>query len=72
MQTTSPPLLQPGDRLLDLRELKRVVPLSTSGIYARIRAREFPAPVRLGPNRVAWVEREVLAHLNRVIGADSA
>lgn len=72
MQTSSPPALQPGDRLLDLRELKRVVPLSTSGIYARIRAHEFPAPVRLGPNRVAWIEREVLDHLNRVIGAAGA
>ena len=69
MQTVSPPALQPGDRLLDLSELKRLYPKSTSGIYAEIRAGNFVAPVRIGPNRVAWIEREVLTHLNRVIAA---
>lgn len=65
----TPPALQPGDRLLDLPELKRVYPKSTSGIYAEIRAGKFPAPVRIGANRVAWIERQVIEHLNRVIGA---
>ncbi|MEN1925166.1 helix-turn-helix transcriptional regulator [Luteimonas qiangzhengi] len=70
MQTNiSPPPLKSGDRLLDLSELKRVYPKSTSGIYAEIRAGKFPAPVRIGPNRVAWIERLVLDHINRVIGA---
>lgn len=70
MQTNlSPPPLQSGDRLLDLSELKRVYPKSTSGIYAEIRAGKFPAPVRIGPNRVAWIERQVLDHINLAIGA---
>lgn len=70
MQTNpTPPPLQSGDRLLDLSELKRVYPKSTSGIYAEIRAGKFPAPVRIGPNRVAWIESLVLDHINRVIGA---
>ncbi|MFT4197680.1 MAG: AlpA family phage regulatory protein [Pseudoxanthomonas sp.] len=73
MQTeTLQPVLQPGDRLLDLGELKRVYPKSTSGIYAEIRAGKFPAPVRIGKNRVAWVERLVIDHLNQVIGATAA
>lgn len=64
-----PPSLRPGDRLLDIGELKRVYPKSTSGIYAEIRAGKFPAPVRIGQNRVAWIERLVIDHLNQVIGA---
>lgn len=67
MESTSPPLLMPGDRLLDLPELKRIYPKSTSGIYAEIRAGKFVAPVRIGRNRVAWIESQVLEHLNRLI-----
>jgi len=67
----SPPPLQPGDRLLDIGELKRLYPKSTSGIYAEVRAGKFPVPVRIGPNRVAWIERLVLDHLNRIIGASN-
>lgn len=66
------PRLQPGDQLLDLRRLKRLYPKSTAGIYGEIKEGKFVAPVRIGPNRVAWIEREVLAHLNRVIGAAGA
>ena len=70
MQSNPSPLpLQPGDRLLDIGELKRLYPKSTSGIYAEVRAGKFPAPIRIGPNRVAWIERLVLDHLNRIIGA---
>ncbi|QNN47046.1 AlpA family phage regulatory protein [Thermomonas brevis] len=67
MESTSPPLLMPGDRLLGLPELKRLYPKSTSGIYAEIRAGKFVAPVRIGRNRVAWIESQVLEHLNRLI-----
>lgn len=69
MESTSPPRLVPGDRLLDLRELKRIYPKSTSGIYAEIRAGKFVAPVRIGSNRVAWIESQVLEHVNRLIAS---
>lgn len=65
----SPQPLQPGDRLLDFRDVQRIYPKSQSSIYAEIRAGTFPAPVRIGANRVAWIERQVLDHVNRVIGA---
>lgn len=71
MESTSPPRLVPGDRLLDLAELKRLYPKSTSGIYAEIRAGKFVAPVRIGRNRVAWIESQVLDHLNRLIATNS-
>lgn len=72
METYAPPTLMPGDRLLGLSELKRIYPKSTSSIYAEIRAGQFPAPVRIGANRVAWVERLVLQRLNHVISAADA
>lgn len=64
------PTVQAGDVLLDRAELqRRLYPKSTASIYAEIRAGKFPAPVRIGPNRVAWIERVVVDHLNQVIAA---
>lgn len=63
--------LQPGDRLLDLREVKRILPLSTSTIYARVRANEMPAPLRIGANRVAWRESAILGYVNSLITVES-
>ena len=44
---------------LRLPQLKKRVPLSRSGIYAQIAQGTFPAPVRLGPRSVAWIESEI-------------
>lgn len=46
-------------RLLDCKEVLRRIPYSKTALYAMIRAGEFPKPVSLGANRVAWVESEV-------------
>jgi prophage regulatory protein len=37
-----------------------ITSLSRSSIYEGVRAGWFPKPLRLSPNRVAWVEAEVL------------
>ena len=42
-----------------LPEVKAVTGLSKTSIYELIRARSFPAPVRLGPRAVAWVKSEI-------------
>lgn len=44
---------------LRLPEVKAVTGLSKTSIYELIRAKTFPAPVRLGPRAVAWVKSEV-------------
>lgn len=44
---------------LRLPEVKAVTGLSKSSLYALIRERSFPAPVRLGARAVAWVKSEV-------------
>ena len=50
--------------LLSREEVKRRVSLSTATLYLRIKAGSFPRPVRLGENRVAWVESEIDAWIN--------
>lgn len=42
-----------------LQRVLQRIPYSKSALYAMIRAGEFPKPVSLGANRVAWVEREI-------------
>lgn len=48
----------PG-RFLKIGEVVREVGLSRPHIYRLIRAGEFPRQIRLGPQRVAWTERDV-------------
>lgn len=48
-------------RLINGREVQTRTSLSRATIWRRIRAGEFPPPVRLGANRVAWREAEVAA-----------
>lgn len=48
-------------RFIKIAEVKRITSLSTSEIYRRLAAGQFPKQVRLGQKSVAWVEREVRA-----------
>lgn len=46
--------------ILRRRQVEQKVGLTRSPLYARIKAGEFPRPVRLGNGRaVGWVESEV-------------
>jgi predicted DNA-binding transcriptional regulator AlpA len=42
-----------------LPEVKAVTGLSKTSLYALIKKKSFPAPVRLGPRAVAWVKSEI-------------
>lgn len=44
---------------LRLPEVKAMIGLSKSSLYALIKEKQFPAPVRLGTRAVAWVKSEV-------------
>jgi prophage regulatory protein len=44
---------------LRLPEVKAITGLSKSSLYALIKEKSFPAPVRLGARAVAWVKSEV-------------
>ena len=48
-------------RFIKLAKVREHTSLSSSEIYRRIAAGEFPKQVSLGPKSSAWVESEVLA-----------
>ncbi len=47
-------------RILSKRQLKELVLYSPQHVARLEKAGEFPKRVQLGPNRVGWVEEEVL------------
>jgi prophage regulatory protein len=49
------------DYLIRCDEVCKQVALSRSSIYAAIAAGDFPRPVQLGSNSVAWLQSEVSA-----------
>ena len=54
-------------RLIKIEEALYAVSLSKTELYRRIAAGTFPKPVRLGPQRIAFLEKDVenwiLAHI---------
>jgi prophage regulatory protein len=48
-----------GVIFMRLPEVKAVTGLSKTSLYELIRAKDFPAPVRLAPRAVAWIKSEV-------------
>ncbi len=49
--------------LLRRKQVEEITSLSRSTIYSMMAKGSFPKPVRLGPQRVAWREREVVEWL---------
>lgn len=48
-------------RLLSMDELRTVkgIPYSRAHLHRLVKAGKFPAPIKLGENRNAWIEAEV-------------
>jgi len=60
-------------RLISMNELdERGIPYSRAHIYRLIHAKKFPAPVRLGENRIAFVEAEIDAWLESKVAERDA
>jgi len=49
----------PARDLRKLRDVIRQTGISGASIYRKVKAGEFPAPVKLGPRASAWVGAEV-------------
>lgn len=47
------------DRFICLPELQNIVGFKRSTIYRRIEDKTFPAPIRTGPGRVAWLASDI-------------
>ncbi len=58
-------------RILRLPEVRQRVGLATSSIYAGVRAKSFPAPVRISVRAVGWREADIAEWLasRQLVGA---
>ncbi|MAM72572.1 MAG: hypothetical protein CMO29_02015 [Tistrella sp.] len=50
--------IAPGDRLIDLKEVKARTSLSTATIYRR-RGKSFPRSYPISDSRVAWLQSDI-------------
>ena len=48
-------------RILSKKQLKDLIPYSPQHIARLEKAGTFPQRIKLGPNRVGWLEEEVMA-----------
>ncbi|MBN2644618.1 MAG: AlpA family phage regulatory protein [Desulfuromonadaceae bacterium] len=55
--------ITPQDRLLRMPQLLEIVPLGKSTIWAYVRQRKFPAPVKISSRCTVWKESEIQAWL---------
>ena len=46
-------------QLLKRPEVEAVTGLSRSAIYLKMRCGDFPVPIRLGPNSIAWRSSDI-------------
>lgn len=62
-----PPKLEKyrNDRLLRLKDVLKLLPISRSQFYDRIKDGDYPQPVKLGARVSAWWESEILEILHR-------
>lgn len=64
--------MQGGDRLIDRDELLKLVPYTIQHIYRLEKAGSFVKRVRVGANRVAWLESEVKAWIDERVAKRDA
>ena len=58
------------EKLLGRKKVEQRIDKRKSWIYREIAAGNFPAPVKIGPRSVAWVESEIDAWINQTIKKD--
>jgi prophage regulatory protein len=58
--------LPDDDRLLSRRALCEITGLSYPTLWKLMREGQFPRPLKISKNRVAWLWSEVLAHVRNL------
>lgn len=51
-------------RLLDIKTVLGMYPVSRATLYRQIKAGLFPEPVRIGTRRAAWRMEDIHAHIS--------
>jgi prophage regulatory protein len=70
--TNAQTLALPSEGLAKLPAVMNATGLSRSAVYAKVKTREFPAPVKLGERSVAWRVESVRAWIAARIEAATA
>lgn len=52
-----------ADRILRLKQVQEIIPLSRSEIYRRIQEERFPKQIKLGARASGWRESDITAFL---------
>ncbi|WP_343516930.1 helix-turn-helix transcriptional regulator [Klebsiella quasivariicola] len=53
-------------KLIDLKTVLDIYPVSRSTLYRQIKTGAFPELVQIGARRVAWRQEEVQAHIREL------
>lgn len=61
-----------NDKIIRLPDVLAAVGLKKSAIYKKIKAGEFPAPIKLGAHASGWLESDVQAWIRKQAGRESA
>jgi prophage regulatory protein len=68
--TTTPHAAPPQrDKLIPIAKVEELTGFKTSKLYALIRDRQFPAPIKLGTRTARWPESKVLAWVQAQVQA---
>jgi prophage regulatory protein len=51
--------MNPNERIIRLPQVLDMVGLKKSAIYKKIKAQEFPAPIKLGAHASGWLESAI-------------
>lgn len=60
------------ERILRMPEVESAVGLSAATIYRRIKAGEFPAPIKLGKHASGWLESGIQMWIRQKAGLEPA
>lgn len=55
-------------RLLTAKEVVKITTLSRVTIWRHVQAGIFPAPIKLGPKRIAWLHEDIEGWINNRAG----
>lgn len=69
VSTTTPPAPPQRDKLIPIAKVEELTGFKSSKLYALIRQKQFPAPLKLGARTARWPETRVLAWVQAQVQA---
>ena len=54
-----------GERMLRVKQVLELIPVSKSTWWAGVKKGRFPKPIRLGPRVTCWLESDIMSLMNK-------